>query len=178
MKMYKQFRIRDGKLYPLFVNSNKETPMGVWLNAESGDRTADGKVKSKLGGLAYRPGWHLADMPYAGHIGLKDKNGKVVEAHPDTVWAECEVCTDINYTPEARENGWRGGKWSARRAQLDRIPENGYYTYKTNPKNIGTWVIAGRIKVNRVLSYEEEQKICAEHGVVAQKRNHPIPYIK
>ena len=61
---YKLFRVKKsepGKIFPLYVLADKETPMGIWLEAESGIRTEDGKVKSKLGKLAYRPGWHLSD---------------------------------------------------------------------------------------------------------------------
>lgn len=174
MIMYKQFRVKSGKLYPLFVNQDVETPMGVWVDAEDGPRTDDGKVKSKLGKLAYRPGFHLSEIPLASHIGKKDRQtGVIAFAHPDTVWAECEVCTEIDYNPEARENGWLNGKWCAKRAQLAHIPVCGYYWYRTNPKMIGRWVIAGRIKVNRVLTYREEEEICQRFGLHAQPRLTP-----
>ena len=62
MITYKLFRLKHGKLYPLYVNANKPTPLGIWLVAEVGERTPDGKVKSRLGKLAYRPGWHSGDM--------------------------------------------------------------------------------------------------------------------
>lgn len=56
MKAYKLLRIKkDGKLYPLYVNADTPTPLGVWLEAECGELTSDGKVKSKLGHLSYRP---------------------------------------------------------------------------------------------------------------------------
>ena len=54
-KAYKLLRIRNGKLYPLYVNTEEETPIGVWLKAKPGERTKNGKVKSKLGPLAFRP---------------------------------------------------------------------------------------------------------------------------
>lgn len=28
---YKLFRMKDGKLYPLYVLANKETPIGKWI---------------------------------------------------------------------------------------------------------------------------------------------------
>ena len=40
-------------------------------------KTGRKKVKSKLGPLAYRPGWHSGDVPYASHIGVKDADGKI-----------------------------------------------------------------------------------------------------
>ena len=60
---YKLFRLKSGRLYPLYVLSNQEVPLGVWLQAQSGERLPSGKVKAKLGkGLAYRPGWHCSDV--------------------------------------------------------------------------------------------------------------------
>ena len=160
MIAYKQFRIdRHGNLHPLFVSTNWIIPLGEWLKAEEGERTPEGKVKSKLGPLAYRPGWHLSEAPYAPHIGVKE-NGKVKYMRPDTVWAECEIYDEIDYTPEARANGMRNGKFNAQRACLDHLPEWGYYEYNTNPNACGTWFIADRIKVNRILTDEEVEDIC------------------
>lgn len=65
MKAYKLFRVKkteSGKIFPLFVDADNETPMNIWVNAKCG------KVKSRLGELAFRPGWHLSDIPYVTHI--------------------------------------------------------------------------------------------------------------
>ena len=162
MIAYKQFRIdKSGNLHPLFVNTQEVIPVGEWITAKEGERNADGKVKSKLGSLAYRPGWHLSEAPYAPHIGIKE-NGKIKYMKPDTVWAMCKVKTDINYTPEAQANGWRNGKYSAQRAYLDRIPDDGFYWYTTNPNAFGRWLIAGKIMVCSVLTDEEVAFICRE----------------
>ncbi len=61
---------QPGKLFPLFVEADKETPQGIWLDADIGDNT-----KTKLGTLALRPGWHLGDLPRATHIGVKNSSG-------------------------------------------------------------------------------------------------------
>jgi len=69
---YKLFRIdprKPGKLFPLFVNANEEVSVGQWLEAEAGSHTESGKVKSKLGPLAYGPGRHMGDLPIATHRG-------------------------------------------------------------------------------------------------------------
>ena len=34
---YKLFRTKNGKLYPLYVLANKETPVGEWIEAECGE---------------------------------------------------------------------------------------------------------------------------------------------
>ena len=167
---YKLFRTKNGKLYPLYVLSNKETPMGEWLPAENGVIAKDGKhVKSKLGELAYRPGWHLSDIPFASHIGKKGPDGKLYQAL-DTVWCECEYSADIDYQPEANERGLnpKTGKVNAKLAQLNHIPTDGFYRYKTNPNMTGNWIIAGAVKVNRVIGNDEVAEICREHGIEPQ----------
>ena len=163
---YKMFRVKNGKLFPLYVLANKETPMNVWIDAEDGEMV-DGKVKSKLGKLAYRPGWHIAEIPNSPWIGKKTESGELIR-RKDCIWCEVEYRTDKNYQPEARENGWRSGRWSSQRAYLKHIPWDGYYKFRTNT-NGDIWIIAGNIKVNRVLSNEEVNKICRGNGIVPQK---------
>ena len=36
VKVYKAFRMRDGKLYPMFVGAKDDLPIGVWLDATEG----------------------------------------------------------------------------------------------------------------------------------------------
>ena len=80
VKAYKLFRTdpkHPDKLFALFVNAEKPIETGKWLKAEVGPMV-DGKVKSKLGKLAFRPGWHSGDLPIATHIGeLNDKQKKM-----------------------------------------------------------------------------------------------------
>ena len=72
-KAYKLFRIRNGKLYPPMVANpnNMDTPIGIWIEAQEAEvvglsKTGRKKVKSISGGkLAYRPGFHLGDIPRA-----------------------------------------------------------------------------------------------------------------
>ena len=75
MKAYKLFRIKDGSLYPLYVFANEALPMGEWLNAKAGEQNDQGKVKSKIGALSYRAGFHACEYPVATHIGGKSKAG-------------------------------------------------------------------------------------------------------
>ena len=178
MKAYKQFRIdQSGNLHPLFVYANETIPVGEWLTAKEGMRTDTGKVKSKLGPLAYRPGWHLSEAPYAPHIGVKE-DGVVKYMRPDTVWAECEVHDNKNWTIEARKNGITSAKnknelygFNAQKACLDHIPYDGYYWYKTNPNAFGRWMIAEKIRVLKVLTDKEVEEICwNQFGIHAQPR--------
>lgn len=169
-KAYKLFRIKKtepGKIFPLFVDADNETPIGEWVDAKCGEQTDKGKVKSKLGELCFRPGWHLsADMPYVQHIGVKGSSGEIEFLNPNHVWCEVEYSTEINYQDVANQNGInKNGILIPKNAFLTYVPKNGYYKYKTNPNMYGEWIIAGAIKVTRVLSDEEVKQICNEHGV-------------
>ena len=78
VKAYKMFRVHPkhpGKLFPLFVDADTPVEMGKWIDAKEGEMR-NGKVKSKIGDLAYRPGWHAGDLPIATHIGDKDEEQK------------------------------------------------------------------------------------------------------
>ena len=167
---YKLFRIKKtepGKLFPLFVDADNETPIGVWVDAICGERTEKGKVKSRLGELCYRPGYHLSpNVPYVKHIGIKGDSGEIEFLNPNHVWCECEYSTEVNYQEEANFNGTnKKGIIIPKNAYLTHIPTNGYYTYKTNPNMFGEWIIAGSIKINRILTDEEVKEICNKHGL-------------
>ena len=167
---YKLFKIKNEKLYPLYILTEKEIPMNVWIEAETGELLENGKVKSKLGQLCYRPGWHLADIPYAAHIGTRDSEGNLL-MKPDTVWCEVEYSDSIDYQPLANFNGTnKQGKIIPVKSYLKEIPKDGYYRYKTSPMMFEDWIIAGAIKVLRILTNEEIDRICWEHGVEPQKR--------
>jgi len=156
-KAYKLFRRKDGKLLPLFVNADKPVEMGKWLEAEAGPQgKAQGKVKSKLGDLAYRPGWHAGDLPIATHIGGKSKGDlKAPDYRPDDqVWAEVEMADDHDWQSVANSRG-KGVK----AAITDQVPLKGFYRFKTNPNMTGNWLIGGHMKVNRVLSDDEVKQI-------------------
>lgn len=166
MKAYKMLRTMKTKkgLYPLFVEADKETPLGVWLEATEGERNEKGKVKSKLGGLKYRPGWHCSTIPYVKHIGEKEGN-EIKYMRSDVVWVECEVSDTIDYQPQANERGRnKKGIIVPKNADLDYLPKDGYYRYKTNPNMEGEWIICGAIKLVRVVPQDEVREICRQYG--------------
>lgn len=162
MRAYKLFKVSKnypGCLFPLYVLSQKPTPIGVWLKAEEGERTVNGKVKSKLGGLCFRPGWHCSDIPLATHIGVKGASGQIEAMNKFHVWCEVEYEDTIDYTKEAIANGTnRAGEFIHTQAYLQHIPVHGFYRFKTNPHMLGEWIIAGNIRVNKVMSDREVAK--------------------
>lgn len=102
------------------------------------------------GTLAYRPGWHLGEIPYALQFNRKGESG-VKELFPKNfVWAEVEYANDVDYQEEAMSYGMnKNGKFQHSLAGLPRLPKDGSYRYRTNP-NLETdpWIITGAMKVN------------------------------
>ena len=90
LKVYKQVKLtnetkKNGMVYPLFVDSTTGWRIGKWYNAGIGDYeieiddetnepTGKIRVKSKLGGLSFRPGLHFGSVPFAPHIYTKKDN--------------------------------------------------------------------------------------------------------
>ena len=169
MKAYKLFRVKNGKLYPLYIYANEELPMGVRLVAKCGEVSNDGKhVKSKLGDLALRPGYHSCNVPIANHIGKRMPDGSLVQA-ADTVWAEIEVSDEIDYNPIVREIGTnKKGQVIPVKCCMQTIPVNGFYYFQTNALAKAKWIISGEITINRILSNEEVTMLCRQHGLEPQ----------
>ena len=167
---YKLFKVKasqPGKLFPLYVYANEETPIGEWVNAKLGEIASDGKhVKSKLGELALRGGWHLNEnVPHVTHIGRKDENGNIAYLFEDQVWCEVEYSDNIDYQPLVNNNGKnKQGKIIHKNACMREVPVDGFYRYKTNSQQKEPWIIAGSIKINRVLSDAEVYDICKVKG--------------
>ena len=171
VKAYKLFRAdkkRPGQLFPLFVDANTPVEVGKWLAAKEGEMRGN-KVRSKIGDLAYRPGWHAGDLPIATHIGEKSHPSLTA---PDTrpehhVWAEVEMPHDVDWQAEANKRGTntKGNIVPVKAHITDQIPVGGHYRYKTNPNMTGNWLIGGSMKVNRVLSDAEVRKINKAAGV-------------
>lgn len=191
---YKVFVVKDGKLYPPMVANpdGQETPVGVWLNASEGVKATDkdgnpitntlGRSKVKAGGkgtqggsgtLAYRPGWHLGELPIAEQFYTKDKTTGEKKQKKNFVWAECEIAADVDYQEKAMSYGYnKNGKFQHSLAGLPEIPKDGFYSYRTNPDpNTKPWYITGAMKVNRILTDAETNSILRSHGIEPMKRD-------
>jgi hypothetical protein len=180
VKAYKLFRVHKdhpGKLFPLFVDANTPVEMNKWVDAKEGDMK-DGKVKSKIGALAYRPGWHAGDLPMATHIGEKsDPSVTAPDRRPaNHAWAEVEMPNDVDWQAEATKRGTNAqGKLVPVKAHItDQIPKGGHYRYKTNPNMTGNWLIGGSMKVNKVLSDAEVERINKKAGMADLPRTEPF----
>ena len=145
---YKLFEQReDEKLFPLFIGKTKETPMNEWVMAEN---------ITHHPGFAQRCGWHIgATMPSApwrmsADGTYKSQRGKRFKR----VWCEVEYVADIDYTNEVEK--------LPRKCFTDRLPDGGFYKFRESGNRL--WIIADRIKVNRILNEDERQNMLASMG--------------
>lgn len=99
----------------------------------------------------------------------------------DFIWAECEYIMEIDYQDEAYEQGWqrtkiddktgevihyRGRKYQHSLAGLQHLPTDGFYRYRTNPDpDTVPWVITGQMRVSKLLSDDEVNKVLQQNGV-------------
>ena len=142
---YKLFEQRDdGKLFPLFIGKNEETPMNTWVPAE---------IIMDHKGFAHRPGWHIgATMPSAPWLmslngTYKSQRGKRFKR----VWCEVEYVADIDYTSEVEK--------LPKKCFTDKLPDGGFYKFRESGNRL--WIIADRIKVNRIINEDERLKMLA-----------------
>ena len=153
MRTYKLFRQIKGKLYPLYVDATTEMELGVWLSAKVGIKADDTHVKSRLGALSLRPGFHSTEIPFTDWIGKRTADGNLIQKK-GTVWCECDVeGTQIHVTAK---NGLRT------------LPQ-GWYYFKTNSKQVRPWIISDKIRINRILTNQEVAEICHTYGIEPQE---------
>ena len=156
MKVYKLFRVKGSKLYPLYVNAKESIPINKWIKSKPGELVDETHVKaSGCGGkLRLRSGFHSTDIPFTDWIGEKQDDGSLAQ-RANTVWAECEI---------------RGAEIESKTKDgYDIIPEDTYYYFKTNTKQERPWVISDWMKVNRILSNAEVAEICRANGIEPQR---------
>ena len=153
---YKLFEQRDdGKLFPLFIGKTKETPIGEWIYAEI--------IPTKS--FSVRPGWHLnCELPSAVHLmsangTYKSQRGKKFKR----VWCEVEYAADIDYTSEVEK--------LPKKCFTDRLPDGGFYKFRESGNRL--WIIADRIKVNKIISENERQKMLKAMGYDEQAEFEP-----
>ena len=161
IKAYKLCNLKNGKLYPLYVNAKVPFPMKKWIEAEAGETNEKGRVKANIGsnGLAYRPGFHASEYPIALHIGGKypTNSKKPTYRKKNQVWVEVEFDSTKDYMTDMEKNG--------QKEINDRVPVNGVYWFKTNANAVSRWLIGGTMRINRILTDEEVKEINAKVGL-------------
>jgi len=129
MIAYKLFRVlksRSGEIFSLFIDKTQSIPLHEWIEAEV--------IITK--GYAPRPGWHAASLPKADHLSPNDR-----------VWAEIEISDYIEWQTVANTQLTKDIR--------NRIPKNGFYRFKRPENQGGEWLIAGSMKVNKILTKDE-----------------------
>lgn len=154
-KTYKLFEqdTRTGKLYPLFIGKKEETLIGAWMHAEH--------IPTK--GFSVRSGWHAGFIPDAPWLksadgAYKSQRGKCYKR----VWCECECNLENDYTAQAQTQP---------KKCFERVPDNGYYFFREVGNRI--WVITSDIKITRIISEEERQKVLTEMEYDEEKAFEP-----
>lgn len=188
-KLFEMKKGRPGELFTFYVPADPDSPlghnesakMGLWLPAKIGKTNERGKTIGKNGDLAPRPGWHATIFPAAAHIGAKNNARDPFPSwRPDNqIWAEVLIAADVDWQEEAnrRASRTKDGRIIARTAQIaDQIPEGGFYRYKTNPNMLGEWLIAGAIKILRVLADGEVAEINKKFNVSDLPRKRPLNF--
>lgn len=146
----------------------------------------DGSKAKYITALAYRPGWHAADLPYFPQGGKQDPESNYGNVHrSNQVVFECELSANKDYTETARSQAKAynsDGKFVVRNADLQYMPKDGYYQYTTNQflkdEDKGHWYIGGAIKINRALTQEECDTILKENGKAVQEWENDILDLK
>ena len=140
---YKLFEMReDGKLFPLFIGKNTETPMNEWVSAE---------IIEYHPKFSHRPGWHIgSQLPSAPWLmsangTYKSQRGKRFRR----VWCKVEYVADIDYTEMVQS--------LPKKYFTDRLPDNGFYNFRESGDRL--WVIADRIRVIKILEENERMEI-------------------
>lgn len=145
---YKLFEQKGNKLFPLFIDKSEPVLSGRWMPAKN----------CPTKGFASRPGWHIGEIPDApwlkGYDGSDKGCYKSRFRHGRRVWCEVEYRNDTDYTPLAEQTrkGWLE----------DRVPVNGSYRFKETGNR--WWVIAGEMRVVRVLPEDERQLLLDSIG--------------
>ena len=157
---YKLFEMdSNGRLLPLFINKNQETPIGEWVMAE---------IVEHHPGFAHRPGWHIgAEIPSAPWLMAADGTYKSQRGKRfRRAWCEVEYVADIDYTSVVES--------LPKKCFTDKLPDGGFYNFKESGNRL--WVIADRIKVTRIISEEERMKIL--HAMNYNEQEAARPYIE
>lgn len=144
MTGYKLFEMdKKGLLHPLFIGKDRPTPVGVWVDAEA--------IETK--GFAFRPGWHIGTIPDAPWLRSADGTYKAKRKDHVRVWAQCTYSSAKDWQKEAD---------SSKNGSLPFLPTDGCYIFKEAGGR--PWIIAGRLKVEKVLTDDEVDRILASGG--------------
>lgn len=176
--------LAPGFVFPLYVNTAESgtsggLEVGKWYKSGEGEswyNTKNGKLYTKGKGydvndgnkiewLSYRPGWHTTNTPWGNQRGdgkvtggLKGTGNNYRNTRINEVWAEIELCLDVNLQDKANASGNK-----AVDKCLDHLDDGGYYSYQTNTNasKDQQWYIVDKIRIVRILDDDTVDEINA-----------------
>ena len=133
-----------GNLYPLFIGKKEIMPIDEWIKAKI--------LPTK--GFAVRPGLHIGQICSAPWLMSADGTYKSQRSkYWKRVWVEVEYIADFDYSEEVEQ--------LPKKCFQDKLPENGFYKFKETGCN-RIWIIADQMRIVKILSEEERQRILKE----------------
>lgn len=194
---YKVFRLsKNGRLNAPMVETSLNQPLKTWLKAYAAlpadKEKADKKqanipaemrhyhLSAKNQGLAFRPGWHLGDVPYATQFNLRTQDGKRTNIFPeDLVYVMAiypkkldkkaqSICNERMHYYHGKDGWKRIEGLNYAYGGYNHIPD-GYYKFATNrAANPLEWIITSQFMGLKILTPEDVRNICKEHGLPIQ----------
>lgn len=166
--------LAPGYVFPLYVNTAEGNTsgglqIGKWYKSGEGEswyNTKNGKLYTKGKGydvndgnkiewLSYRPGWHTTNTPWGNQRGdgkvkdgIKGTGNNYRNTRYNEVWAELELCLDVDLQSKADSMGEK-----AVDKCLNQLEDGGYYSYQTNTNasKDQQWYIVDKIRIVRIL---------------------------
>lgn len=148
MKIDKGFKLFEmdnkGNLHALFIDKHTIMPINSWMKA--------GIFPTK--GFSVRPGFHIGKICSAPWLMSADATYKSQRSKKwKRVWAEVEYISSNDYTKDVQD--------MPEKCMKDKLPTDGFYFFKE--AGVGRiWIIADQMRITRILSEEERQKILKE----------------
>lgn len=152
IKVYKLFSVDPkGLLTPTQTGKDERYVIGQWYDAHNKPRKD----------LAERAGLHASSLPIARQMRQdKDKKGdRAGSMSFDRVWAEIEMPDDYDWHRVMLDEGKAGT------GLVSEVPNGGHYWFNTGTQQQGVpWLIAGQMKVTKILTNKEVSEILEKSG--------------
>ena len=116
--------------------------------------------------IAYRPGFHLYDKPQCLQFNTVSKGRRLKRLASGLYWAEVLYCNENSYQEQCNSRLYHTADGRCRdcvnhyMAGLNKLPTEGYYTYKeSNSADANTCICTDRIYILRILNKQDIENI-------------------
>ena len=176
----------DGNIYYLeeVRNGRESLAFQTMYKKKTGSGSSDGLMQNTA-----TPSTPVAPSDNSVSVSVSKDNEKSDETntsgenHVAEEIAAAEAQVDPNPTDAQKDAEAEGinknGKFQHSLAGLKRVPEDGFYRYRTNPNpKTDPWIITGAMKVNRILTDEEVDALVRKAGREPQEREPEVRFSK